>query len=114
MKKVFLVLALIIFTSPAYSLDSEGLFLEKVITCNQVVEAHASYEDNGSTWLGKHKTHWVMGYIEGYMSGTNQWKLGKKDWYKGQTVNNVMNWVASYCKSKPSHSLHEVLEIFSK
>ena len=113
MKKVLLALALIVFCSPAYSADRTGYSFFR-IKCDQVVKAHARFKDNGSSWSGSHATFEVIGYIEGYVSAKNLWKAGKKDWFKGKNEADLLHWSASYCRSNPSHRLHQALESFSE
>ena len=120
MKKVLLALALIIFSSPAYSADSKGISTTAVMKCSKVIEAHAGYTDKGSSWTGTYETWQVRGYIEGYISAKNKWKCCKSNWFKRldqekeHKTGYILNWSASYCRSNPSHDLADALESFSK
>ena len=115
MKKLTLVLALLILSSPAHSIDS-GRFDYIPLKCSEVLKSHASLRDKGKRIVGDNPyLYWhVVGYMQGYLSAKNQWKVGKQDWFKGNSADNyLLNWSASYCRSNPSHDLKDALESFS-
>jgi hypothetical protein len=114
MKKVLLALALFVFCSPAYSYDDKGYAGGYDIECDKVIEAHTRFTPDESSFSGSYRTHEVMGYIAGYITAKNTWKAGKEDWFKKTNPKVILPWVASYCRSNPSHTLDKALEIFSE
>ena len=114
MKYLLTFLFCILVTSNAYGANSKGHAAGYPMYCNEVLEGHARYEVKGGTWSGNHTTHRVMGYIQGYVTAHNKWKAGKVDWYKGTVSYELMNWVASYCRSNPEHALDQALQKFTK
>ena len=115
MRYLALFLFCILVTSNAYA-GNEVTETYKAfgMSCDAVIKAHSRFSFEGGRKLrGDAKTWELVGYIRGYMTAKNRWKSGQEDWFKGKNPYDLVNWVASYCRSNPSDELHDALEDFS-
>ena len=114
MRYLLTFLFCILVTSNAYGINSEGAFASHPVECKEVIEAHAVFDLKGIHYKGNALTHRVIGFIAGYMTAVNRLKADKYDWFRRKNAMQLMDWVASYCRSNPSKDLDEALNQYQK
>ena len=69
----------------------EGYRVVGDFTCPQVLDS--SYAEQ------------VLAYVKGFATATNIWLPARKDHFKGMSTADMMNWVATRCRSHPIATL---------
>jgi hypothetical protein len=111
----FLFFILLVSNTYAFVENDEYVkYSSHPVECKIVIEAHAVFDLNGIRYKGNWKTHRVIGFIAGYMTAVNRLKAGKSDWFRGKNAMQLMDWVASYCRSNPEDELHDALNQYQK
>ena len=105
MKRIILAALIVCVVSPAWGKDSKG------------VSVYFGYEDLGSCGLYVKEnrsgiSNQFTGWLRGYMTATNDFVPGKKDFFEGVDTDSIFLWVEQWCLKNPTGHFITGLSLF--
>tara|TARA_B100000315_G_C14507521_1_gene555359 strand:- start:961 stop:1323 length:363 start_codon:yes stop_codon:yes gene_type:complete len=80
-------------------------------TCSEVLSSHAQMKITKDGFKGNEPVWFLLGYTAGYTTAINSQIKGRANFFSGMKHTDIVNWVASWCRSNPSQKLSHALEI---
>lgn len=96
--------------------DAKGIsYILGSSTCGEYLDAYSRTTLTFKGYYGPYGAWFAFGWINGYLSGYNQYvDNGKQNIIAKMTQNGTRRWIASWCQDNPSNSVYEATKALIK
>jgi hypothetical protein len=78
--------------------------------CSEVLSAHALIGNSPGEFKPTPDTFRLLGYVAGWATAINSRVEGKRDYFLGVSVTDMVSWIGSWCRSNPNHRLSDAMD----